>query len=32
MEELLGAGAELEPRFLDVAHGPLAEWLAERLD
>ena len=27
VELLLGAGAELEPRFADVAEGPLAEWL-----
>jgi ankyrin repeat protein len=26
-ELLVAAGAELEPRFLDVASGPLAEWL-----
>ena len=26
-QRLLAAGAELEPRFLDVADGPLAEWL-----
>jgi len=26
-ERLLAAGAELEPRFLDVAEGPLVEWL-----
>jgi ankyrin repeat protein len=32
MERLVAAGAMLEPRFLDVAHGPLEEWLAERLD
>jgi ankyrin repeat protein len=31
MEQLLDAGAELEPRFLDVAQGPLAEWLLERV-
>jgi len=30
MELLVDAGAELEPRFLEVAQGPLAEWLAER--
>jgi hypothetical protein len=28
---LLDAGATLEPRFLDVAQGPLAEWLADRV-
>ena len=26
-EGLVAAGAEIEPRFLDVADGPLAEWL-----
>ena len=26
-ELLTGAGAEIEPRFLDVADGPLADWL-----
>ena len=26
-EQLVAGGAELEPRFLDVADGPLAEWL-----
>jgi ankyrin repeat protein len=30
MERLLAAGAPLEPRFADVAEGPLAGWLAER--
>jgi ankyrin repeat protein len=30
-EALVAAGAELEPRFEDVAEGPLAEWLAERI-
>jgi ankyrin repeat protein len=30
-EQLLAAGAELEPRFADVAAGPLADWLEERL-
>lgn len=29
-ELLLSAGAELEPRFADVADGPLAEWLEAR--
>ena len=28
VEQLLAAGAQLEPRFEDVAEGPLAEWLA----
>jgi ankyrin repeat protein len=28
---LLAAGAQLEPRFLDVAEGPLAGWLEERV-
>jgi ankyrin repeat protein len=27
MEQLVAAGAELEPRFEEVAHGPLYEWL-----
>jgi ankyrin repeat protein len=31
MELLVVAGAVLEPRFLDVAHGPLEDWLVERL-
>jgi ankyrin repeat protein len=30
-EALVAAGAELEPRFEDVAEGPLADWLAERI-
>jgi ankyrin repeat protein len=30
-ERLLAAGAELEPRFPDVAEGPLADWLEERV-
>jgi ankyrin repeat protein len=30
MELLLAAGAELEPRFHDVAEGPLYDWLSER--
>ncbi len=30
-ELLVDAGAELEPRFLDVAEGELAGWLEERL-
>jgi ankyrin repeat protein len=30
-EELLAAGAELEERFIEVAQGPLADWLEERL-
>jgi ankyrin repeat protein len=29
--QLLAAGAELEPRFVDVAEGPLAEWLEDAL-
>ena len=29
-ELLLAAGARLEPRFTDVAEGPLAGWLQER--
>ena len=28
MEQLVAAGAELEPRFQDVAQGPLHDWLA----
>ena len=31
MERLVAAGARLEPRFLDVADGPLVDWLAARL-
>jgi ankyrin repeat protein len=31
LELLVAAGAVLEPRFLDVAHGPLEAWLEERL-
>lgn len=31
VEELLAAGAELEDRFVEVAAGPLADWLEERL-
>jgi ankyrin repeat protein len=31
VERLLDAGAELEQRFVEVAEGPLADWLAERL-
>ena len=30
-EQLAAAGNELEPRFLEVADGPLYDWLAERL-
>jgi ankyrin repeat protein len=30
-EQLAAAGNELEPRFLDVAEGPLYDWLEERL-
>lgn len=30
MEQLLAAGGELEPRFADVAQGPLGDWLVER--
>jgi len=30
VEALLEAGAELEPRFVDVAEGPLADWLGSR--
>jgi hypothetical protein len=31
-EHLVAAGAALEPRFVDFAHGPLADWLAERIE
>ena len=31
LEALVAAGAELEPRFADVAEGPLAEWLESRI-
>ena len=31
VELMLEAGAELELRFLDVAHGPLESWLEERI-
>jgi hypothetical protein len=30
-ELLTAAGNELEPRFLEVAEGPLYDWLDERL-
>lgn len=30
-EQLLGAGAVLEVRFIDVAEGPLADWVEERI-
>jgi ankyrin repeat protein len=30
-EALVAAGAQLEPRFEEVAEGPLAEWLATRI-
>jgi ankyrin repeat protein len=30
-EALVAAGAELEPRLIDVAEGPLHDWLEERL-
>lgn len=30
-EQLLEAGAELEPRFVEVAEGPLAEWVMSRI-
>jgi ankyrin repeat protein len=29
-ERLVAAGAEIEPRFLELADGPLAEWLQSR--
>jgi ankyrin repeat protein len=31
IEALVSAGAELEPHFLDVAEGPLADWLESRI-
>jgi ankyrin repeat protein len=31
-EQLLAAGAELEPRFAERAEGPLAEWVTARLE
>jgi len=31
-DQLLAAGAELEPRFVEVAEGPLADWLDERIE
>jgi ankyrin repeat protein len=31
VQRLLDAGAELEPRFADVAEGPLADWLEDRV-
>jgi ankyrin repeat protein len=31
VERLVAAGAQLEPRFVEVAEGPLADWLQERL-
>ncbi len=31
VERLLAAGAQLEARFLDVAEGPLADWLQEQI-
>lgn len=31
-ELLLAAGAEPEPRFLEIAEGPLLDWLEERID
>jgi hypothetical protein len=31
-ELLIAAGNVIEPRFLDVADGPLVAWLEERLD
>jgi hypothetical protein len=31
VQRLLAAGAQLEPRFLDTADGPLAGWLEERV-
>ena len=31
MQRLVDAGAQLEPRLAEVAEGPLAGWLADRL-
>jgi hypothetical protein len=31
-EQLVAAGAELEPRFAEPAEGPLAAWLEARLE
>jgi hypothetical protein len=31
VQRLLDAGARLEPRYAEVAEGPLADWLDERL-
>ena len=31
IERLVAAGARLEPRFAEVAHGPLEDWLADRV-
>jgi hypothetical protein len=30
MERLAAAGAQLEPRFAEVAEGPLVSWLEQR--
>jgi hypothetical protein len=31
-EQLLAAGAIVEPRFIEYAHGPLAEWLEDCIE
>ena len=31
-ERLVAAGATVEPRFAEFAHGPLADWLEERIE
>jgi ankyrin repeat protein len=31
-ERLVAAGATVEPRFVELAHGPLADWLEERIE
>jgi hypothetical protein len=31
-ERLVAAGAALEARFVEFAHGPLADWLDERIE
>jgi ankyrin repeat protein len=30
LEQLVAAGAQLEPRYAEVAHGPLEDWLADQ--
>jgi ankyrin repeat protein len=31
-EQLVAAGAIVEPRFIEYAHGPLADWLEDRIE